>query len=599
MTIDSNTTRILSRHLNFLVKLFEERLSYISNSGFNFSFIFSKIDMDLLKNFAKNFFSLGEFKIFGIDGSMAKEEYLEVLLLYVCSLGYYGKLKVNDENIEVNIQDIEREKLLSLTASIPLWIEDLPNVNPQSSLDSKDYEINRSIESIAYALMRLSELTLTYRVLQRQDVKVILMDGLISGAYGPLMRDFRLLMRGTSVFEGFKTPYGKIDKTDLLLAGNLGPYSFFIPNRSVFSKYKLLKYLLDINGNEWISINEIKSKYDGFDQAYRSLKRLNKILNGNLLEFKNEEKYIRVRPELFNYWDKIWWATCYLTNKIFEEKEEYPFLINNDRWITVLDISTMNLFTLYNLLNEAIKRKILVIGIAKDISATDFIRSIFPIILYLQGINNDFEEFPRLQSDKAFLTMLSTINYDKIKTPWRTLEYDYCFATTLSHIKNKELNIRAARKIIGKEQMFVKSYFQLRSSDKDSSMRSPVFCYDRPIYSEYDKNLLKTFDAYDHRGLNKIFPLMEFKDLSLIGNLVLYILSLSDNPHIIEEAGHNHLLFLADKYVKIMSKQAKEMLKGVASLGLGGIVNKYKAYFITKRFRDIRAEAEKLREKYG
>jgi len=212
--------------------------------------------MDLLKNFSKEFFGLGEYRIFGIDGSMAKEEYLEMLLLYVCSLGYYGKLKVNEENIEVDIKDVEREKALSLTASVPLWIEDLPNINPQSSLDSKDYEINRSIESIAYALMRLSELTLAYKVSQQKDVKIIFIDGLISGAYGPLMRDFRLLMRSVSVFEGFETPYGKINKIDLLLAGNIGPYPFFIPNRDTFSKYNLLKYLLNKNINAIIGINK-------------------------------------------------------------------------------------------------------------------------------------------------------------------------------------------------------------------------------------------------------------------------------------------------------------------------------------------------------
>jgi len=136
MSINSDTSRILSKHLNFLVKLFEERFSYISNSGFNLSFIFSKLDMDSLKNFSKEFFGLGEYRIFGIDGSIAKEEYLEMLLLYVCSLGYYGKLKVHEENIEVDIKDVEREKALSLTASVPLWIEDLPNINPQSSLAS-------------------------------------------------------------------------------------------------------------------------------------------------------------------------------------------------------------------------------------------------------------------------------------------------------------------------------------------------------------------------------------------------------------------------------------------------------------------------------
>jgi len=73
MSINSDTSRILSKHLNFLVKLFEERLSYISNSGFNLSFIFSKLDMNSLKNFSKEFFGLDEYRIFGIDGSMLKK----------------------------------------------------------------------------------------------------------------------------------------------------------------------------------------------------------------------------------------------------------------------------------------------------------------------------------------------------------------------------------------------------------------------------------------------------------------------------------------------------------------------------------------------
>jgi len=599
LSVDSSASMFLSKHLQFLVKLLEERLLRIAGSGFDPRFMFVGLNADSSRDFARRFFGDGRFKVFAVDGSMAQEEHLEMLLFHVCSLGCYGLLKVGVDGVEVNVRDVKRDEALTLTASVPLWLEDLPNVNPQATYASEDYYLSRSIESIPYALMRLSELTVAYRLTQQPDVRVILMDGSLSGVYGPLMRDFRLLMRGSSVFEGLKTPYGSISKADVVLAGNLGPYPYFIPNRGVFSKYHCLKHLLDKDDDGWIPVDELKSQYSSFNRVYAGLKRLNDRLSGGLLELKDGGKHVRVRPELKDYWDRVWWATSRLADRIFEGKDEYPLLLDEDRWITVLDVNAMNLFTLYNLLSEAVRRRVLVVGVAKDTSATDFVRSLMPTLLHIKGVTNDFEGLPVLQSDKATLTMLSSISHDKLPTPWRTIEYDYCFATLISKIVKGELNIKAARRIIGREQTFVKSYFQLRSLSLDSSMRSPVFCYDRPLYPEYDECLLSTLEAQEYRAQVQIHPLIEVEKLSSIGNFVLHLLSLSDNPYVIEEDGYNHLLFLVDKYVKALSKQAGEALRGIASLGLGRIVNKYKAYFVAKRFRDLRAEVERLREVRG
>jgi hypothetical protein len=41
------------------------------------------------------------------------------------------------------------------------------------------------------------------------------------------------------------------------------------------------------------------------------------------------------------------------------------------------------------------------------------------------------------------------------------------------------------------------------------------------------------------------------------------------------------------------------MVKSVASLGLEGVVSKYKAYFVAKKFRELRSMYEKLREVRG
>jgi hypothetical protein len=41
------------------------------------------------------------------------------------------------------------------------------------------------------------------------------------------------------------------------------------------------------------------------------------------------------------------------------------------------------------------------------------------------------------------------------------------------------------------------------------------------------------------------------------------------------------------------------MIKGVADMELGSVARRYKAYFASRRFRDIRLEAERLREAKG
>nr|MDO8098522.1 hypothetical protein [Candidatus Njordarchaeota archaeon] len=599
MSAGSETSRVLSNHLRFLVKLLEGRWSEVSSGNLQPSSICVGIDINISKDLARQFFGDGDFKIFGIDGSMAQEEYMEMLLFYVCSLGYYGRMKVGRSGIEVDTSGAEREEALALTGSVPLWMEDLSNVNPEAASASEDFEVTRSIESVSYALMRLSELTLACKAVQESDAKVIFIDGLLSSIYGPLMRDLRLLIRSRSVLEGFDTPHGKISKADLVLSGNLGPYPNFSPNRDVFSTYNMVRYLLSIPTDTWISLNDLTMKFHNFSEAYGGLTRLNNRLNSALLEYDGDGKRIRVKSAARGFWNRIWWATSKLVTRIFEESKEYPLLLGENRWITILDLSALNLFTLFNFLGQAIKKKILVIGIAKDTSATDFVRSLLPVLLHTKGAAKGSLGIPRLHSDKAFLTMYSTINHQKLPTPWRTVEHDYAFSSALSDIKDGKLIIRPARRIIGSEQVFVKSYFQSRSSTIDPSMRTPVFCYDRPVYPEQDKELIKELKARKHGHSFQFEPILDSNGSSRIGNLALHLLSLSDNPNIIEESGHNHLLFLADKHVKVVSKQAAQMLKSIASLGLEGVVSKYKAYFVAKKFREMRASIEKLREMRG
>lgn len=576
----------LSKSVRFLIELFEDRLRNVSSQGWLKS-LFRNINYTGLNDFSRRFFGSGDFRIFGVDGSIAQEERLEMLLLYVCAAGYYGRLTIDDD-VKVNVFNAERAEDIALTVSVPLWIEDLPFVEPKLGGAASDFEISRSIESISYALMKLSELMLGLKALDRGDVKVLLLDGLISGSYSPLLRDFRVLTSTSScIIEGLNTIHGKVSKADLVLAGNIGPGTFHIPRRSVYAKYALIKYLIDNHLGEWIDIDDLIVKVGVKRVAFKGLLKLNSRLNGEMVEVRNN--HVRVNSSLKNYWVKVEDA-CRSVIEWILKGSGHPLMFNG-RWITSLDINTLNLILLYKILDLALRNNILVIGIAKDTNATDLTRN----VKLLHESGSLASKVFNLRSDRALLTILSALNHKDVKTPWRTLEYDYCLSTVL--VDGDE--VKAARKVIARECFLVKSYFQLRSSELDPAVRSPVFCYDRPYYPAFDELNVKEVKATEKGKTTIIKPFIEGGDVSSIGNIILHILSLSDNPNVIEEMGHNHLLFLSDKLAKTYSKQAQTMIKGVADMELGSVARKYKAYFASRRFRDIRLEAEKLREVKG
>lgn len=576
----------LTESVRFLIELFEDRLRSASGQEWLKS-LFRNINYTVLNNFFKQFFGSGSFRIFGVDGSIAQEERLEMLLLYVCAAGYYGRLSVNGD-VKVDVSNPEREKDMVLTVSVPLWIEDLPFIEPKLGGSTSDFEISRSIESISYALMKLSELTLSMKALDKGNVRILLFDGLISGSYGPLLRDFRVLTSESScIIEGLDTPKGRVSKADLVIAGNIGSGIINIPRRSIYAKYALVKYLIDNHPGEWVNTNDLILRVGVKKEAFRDLIKLNSRLNGEVIEVKNG--HVKINDNLVNYWFKVEYACKNVIEYILESRR-HPLMFRN-KWITSLDINTLNLILLYKIIDLALRNNILVVGIAKDTNATDLIRN----VKMISGGGDLSSKVFNLRSDRALLTILSALNYENIETPWRTLEYDYCFSTVLT----EGSEVKAVRKIITRECFLVKSYFQLRSSDIDPSIRSPVFCYDRPYYPLFDNLNVKEVKAIEKSKTTTIKPFIEGNEYSIIGNIILYVLSLSDNPNIIEEMGHNHLLFLSDKLAKTLSKQAQTMIKGIADIELGSVARKYKAYFASRRFRDIRSEAERLRETKG
>jgi len=109
--------------------------------------------------------------------------------------------------------------------------------------------------------------------------------------------------------------------------------------------------------------------------------------------------------------------------------------------------------------------------------------------------------------------------------------------------------------------------------------------------------LTRKIDAFEWNKKTTIEPFFEGDKFGLIDNAILYLLSMADNPEVLEAFGHNQLLYLADKAVKAEVKQMKSMLRGVANLELTPMIRKNRIFSIARRFRDLRSESEYARLK--
>jgi hypothetical protein len=195
-----------------------------------------------------------------------------------------------------------------------------------------------------------------------------------------------------------------------------------------------------------------------------------------------------------------------------------------------------------------------------------------------------------LNNDRSFLTLLGAMN-PNLQTPWRTRGYDAAFSTVVWLGEKGGDRFVPARKVVMRENLFVRGFFQLRSLGRQ--IRSPVFLFDR-IFAPGDERETRELEVIE-RG-QAIIPEPYFEvNRSGTTNLMLRILSLCDNPEVFEALGHNQLLYLADKAVKAEIRLMKSSLRGVTNLSLGTMSRREQVYGIATSFREQRLETEQNR----
>jgi hypothetical protein len=579
--MSSEIAEDLSRQTRDLVSKFESRASSFSRRK-DLATLILPADAKAAEKTALEFFGRGEYVATGIDGSMDFDERLQMILFYSNATAYSSPFTVRD-HISFDLSSAYRESKLAASAAVPLWAEDLSSVF--SSEPEIDIDLEHSMERIPNSFMTLGELYLAYLACDR--AKLIFLDRPMSGTYSTLARDARnLIKRGESKLAQWASDR-PISMLDIYLAVNLGSPIMVMPTRPRFLHLRILKELQsspasikDLSAQLGIGEQEVK-------RAAARLVKLDKRFDGAILA-DSSESHLQLRGDVGGYWERVLALSLDYAKQVFA-RARHPLALKGDAYLTILDVNAVALFLLEGILQRAREKGVLVVGIAKDTTATDVARSVLPYASACGSVKLS-SPAPMLKNDRAFLAILSAEN-PTILTPWRTMGYDSAFST----IVEIDHELRSARKVVSREQLFVRSYFQLRTLRSDQTVRSQVFLFDRAFDPRFDEAAVRHFDVKERSGDTRVDGYFEGNESSQLSNLALHVLSMNDNPEVFEAFGHNQLLYLADKAVKAEVRMLRSSLRGVADLRVGGVTSRRKIFGLATPYRQQRAEAEHAR----
>ncbi len=574
----------LSRQTSELVSRFEKRVEAFSRRE-DLMGLTVKLDPPDAASFAKEYFGDGEHLATGIDGSMDFDERLQMMLFYSNATAYSCSFQVGNE-VLFNLRGVKRDAKLSVSSAIPLWSEDFSDVLPD--LPEVDIELEHSMERIPNAFMTLAELYLASGALEKS--RIIFLDRPISGTYSTLSRDYRLmLMRNVSSLTRLVVNGQSVSLLDLYLGFSLGSPDMRLPRRPRFLKHSILRQLMkaDLTFSQLAAVLSLSQK--DVERAVAGIRKVDKRFEGALLADSSKNS-IRLRTEVRDYWERLVALALNYPRLVFE-LGNHPLSLPNEEWLTVLDINAVSFLLLQHVCAVSRKKRALLIGIAKDTTATDITRAALPFAIETGKIRPKAPP-PKLKNDRAFLTIFSSSNLD-VKTPWRTFGYDSCFSTILFR-GGDGTKFMAARKVVSREGLFVRGFFQSRTLRTDPHLRSPVFLFDRVQDERYDSTDT-TLEVEERDGVAEIRPYFEPKGGSQVSNLALYIISMTDNPEVFEAFGHNQLLYLADKAVKAEVRLMRSSLRGVADLRVGSMSRRRQISGIASTYREQRFESEDAR----
>jgi hypothetical protein len=558
---------------------------------------------------ARKLFGNPNAKFAAIDGSMNQNLLGGLAVFWAGAYAATGTVSFRTEAGPLVSYDPNfLEKGYGLASCVPIYIDSIPDVEPQSALAwSGDRAISGPLtdqstvdnSTIANWIMLFSELYLAYTLARKNEFHIILLDRSLSGTQSSLLHDTskRALWKRECATLRMKSGGLGLEEQDLAFSRYRTPnLHSLLPARGDYLRHSVM-FVLEKEKSS-MTLDEIAETLNISepDRVQKLHKYLTKAVHEQKYFTESNGKF-GLRPNLETAWQRTKDMVDYFGKRFFSSEAGNPLQImdgQEPRWLTTLDIAFLCLFTLNMLVELCRLNKILLIGITKDTTARDMITHLIPLCLARHIWAG---ETPHVATtDRMLLQALSMFHHSEVDIPWSTVEYDTAFQTIVLPFRDVKGDVSGAVKNrIIQEQLYVKSYVQLDKARSDDQFRSNVLFIDR-LYHPFEKAPALTLKHEYGGAVEEVHPILWESNSSdnPIQELIMVTLKAMTHESVPEVFGHNEPLFIADKIAKAQERHAAQMVKGMGQwLVSHPKLRKYAFYMNT--FRSRRSEVENAR----
>ncbi len=591
----------------------EGRLATASESYWHLikNLLCTEFSAERCRTTALKFFLNDQVKFVAIDGSEDQKLLGGLAVFWAGSYAASGTITYN----AVNAPDVQYdtgflEKGQGLASCVPIYVDSIPEVEPQSSFGREGEQVTASRpftdeslvdnSTIASWIMLFSELYLAYRLARSKEYQIILLDRSLSGTLSSLMYDTskRPLRKTECAIHGLGIDDVPFNEQELAY----GRYHMLdedgaLPARGDYLRYATLALLEKTT--ESLPFSEITARLGltNEDRTARFKRFLKKSVKEGYVHESNDEYAFSARYS--GSWNRTRKLVELFGERFFTSSQGNPLRITDaaePRWLTTLDIAFLCLFTLNLLTEECLRNHILLLGITKDTAARDLHTHLIPVCRS-QRIWN--VEVPHVATtDRMLLQAISMYHHTDVAVPWTTIEYDTAFQTIVPDYANRAGYVAGAvSNRITLEQRFVKSYIQLDKSKSDDQFRSNVLFIDRLYYGKFEHGPTQRF-KHEYTAVEEVRPVLwESNSIAnQMQELVMVTLKAMTQQSLPEVFGHNKPLFIADKIVKAQRDRASEIVIATGHwLSTHPKLRKFSFYMNT--FRSRRSEVEHARSR--
>lgn len=382
--------------------------------------IVGQIDRAQARKTAIELFGKESVKFVAIDGTEYSQPLYDMIVFFAGAYSCEGSMTFLNDKIQLNYENKSLKFGNDLSSCVPIYFDKIPEID--SSFGSVPLEESEGANSlsdevivnnseISNILMTFSEFYLSYKLSTTKRYDIILMDRSLSNTYSALIYDTsaQSLWSSNCSIHGLEVNRIPIDVNDLAMARHsivnrdLG----LPPNRGDYLRYAILNRLQDYSeGQDFASTCR--------DLAIEKDEKTVKQVERYLAKWIAEEVVIKINEEYFlsdryrHSWGRIKQIVNSIGEQIFTNEEE-PFIIETPskrKWLTTLDLKFFTLFSLYMLMEECWKNRIVLIGMTKDTAAHDFKSHVLPVCIndvwtQMGKFSRSLDKLPN--SDRMFL----------------------------------------------------------------------------------------------------------------------------------------------------------------------------------------------------